>query len=209
MALLRALLGFALELLNGPVHGFDCLVLFDDLQSGGLISLLPGLAANIVDRRIDALLDRELEFALLFLQRTLPSEHLSLSLLGFRQFDVVGCKGGAQLLGFLRLRLQFGPGGFARLLGFRGCYLTSLGLEPCVDLVFKLLFGCGELFLLFAQGFHLFGNLGVLAGQLLLKPLAVFLDERRCKRFRQSNFMVAIRAVEGGRVNGHGCFEIH
>jgi hypothetical protein len=63
--------------------------------------------------------------------------------------------------------------------------LTPLGLEPCVDLVFDLLPRCGELFLLFAQGFGLFGDLCVLAGQLLLKPLAVFLDERRCKRFRQ------------------------
>jgi hypothetical protein len=47
---------------------------------------------------------RQLEFALLFLQRALPSEHLSLSLLGFRQFDVVGSKGGTQFLSFLRLR---------------------------------------------------------------------------------------------------------
>ena len=49
LSLLRALLGFALELLSGPIDGFVCLVLFDDLQSGGLVSLLPGLAANIVD----------------------------------------------------------------------------------------------------------------------------------------------------------------
>jgi hypothetical protein len=66
--LLRALLCLALELLNCAAHGFDCLVLFDDLQPGCFIGLLAGFAANIVDRRTDALLDRELELALLFLQ---------------------------------------------------------------------------------------------------------------------------------------------
>ena len=94
MGLLRALLGFALELLNCAAHGFDCLVLFDDPQSGGLISFLTGFATNIVDRLTYALLDRELQLALLFIESALLSEHLSVSLLGCLQLDVVGRKGG-------------------------------------------------------------------------------------------------------------------
>ena len=131
-----------------------------------LLSCEAGFAANIVDRRSDALLDRELE---------LLSEHLSLSLLGFSQFDVDGRKGGTQFLGFLRLRPQFGRGGFACLLGLSSCYSTPLGLQPCVE----LLPGGGELFLFFAQGFGFLGNFGILTGELFLKPFAVFLDERR------------------------------
>jgi hypothetical protein len=148
---------------------------FGDLQPGCFVSLEAGFAANIVDRRSDALLDRELELVLLFLQCALPSKHLSLSLLGFSQFDVVGRKGGTRFLGFLRLRPQFGRGGLACLLGLSSCYSTPLGLQPCVE----LLPGGGELFLFFAQGFGFLGNFGILTGELFLKPFAVFLDERR------------------------------
>ena len=43
LRLLRALVGFALQLLDRPRHGFNGLVLLKDLQPRGLIRFLPGL----------------------------------------------------------------------------------------------------------------------------------------------------------------------
>ena len=66
----------------------------------------------------------------------------------------------------------------AGLLGLCRDHLAALGGQPLRDLVFNLFTSLGDRVLLLAQGLGLPGDLRVLGGQLLVKALPRFLEER-------------------------------
>jgi len=59
------LLSLALQFLDRAGHRLNRLVSFRNTQPSGFISFLPGLDLNSTDRRLNALFDGQIEFALL------------------------------------------------------------------------------------------------------------------------------------------------
>jgi hypothetical protein len=57
LGLLRSLLSFTLQLFDSSCHRLDGLIFFCDPQPCGLVRFLSGLCMDLVDRRLDALLD--------------------------------------------------------------------------------------------------------------------------------------------------------
>ncbi len=154
-----------------------------------------GLGTHFGQTVLNTLLDRQVEFAL-FLDK------LGLCLLGLGQLLVPGFEDFLKFGKLARFALKLGGGGELRLSGFVGNQPCSLGLELTRHLIGHLFIqsalGLGDLLFLLADTLLAPGNLFVLLRKLLLELLAGGSEQWGCKRLRQSDFGLAVRARDGG-----------
>src|SRR5258708_20749779 len=173
LGLLRALLGLAPELFDGTRHRLNGLVLLGDLQARGFIRFLLGFGADVVNRGLATLFNRNIHFPLFISQSPLLAYQLGLSLLRLSHLGLVGFQVIAQLGGLSLLGLQMARNRFTGFLGLGRHQLAAFGRQPLPDLVFNLVTRLGDRVLLLAQALGPSRSLAVLAAQLLVKPLSL------------------------------------
>ena len=192
LQLLRALLGFALQLLDLLLHAEDRLLLLLHLQQQPLLGLGLGARLDFGLLLAHALFDGKVKLALFLGQLALLAHGLGLRLLRFGELGFPLIERFGQLFELLRLVIKID--------GERGpCFLClllrnflALGLEPVRDLRVDGFLGLFNRLLLRADRRLALGDLLLLLAELRLAVAPRGLDQRRGKRLGELDLGPAI-----------------
>ncbi|MGY4364084.1 hypothetical protein ACVW1A_000149 [Bradyrhizobium sp. LB1.3] len=169
------------------------MILFGNAKPGSVVGFLPGLGLNRCNGGLNALFDGQVQLTLLIVQRALLANKFSLSLLGFGQLAVIRL----QKLTELGSLINFADSSVAEA---SRAFLASEATIRSRSAVNRFATWSStasrcELFAFQTERLSLARDFSIFSRELFLEALAGLLEQRRGKRFRQSNFVIAVRTM--------------